>query len=323
MRHTGGLTQIVPNGDQRQHATRRLPVIVYVTTERHRYTCRDLIKAMGGRVTTATYDEMFTRKLLPRATYIFTDMDRLSPWNLEQAARSYRMLIDNGLPALNDPARFLGRYGVLRRLHREGINGFNVYRADSLERPLRWPVFLRAEGDHKAPLSGLIAGQSDLERAIEQAISAGAPISTLLIIEYAAQEVRPGLYRKLSVFRVGERMVAFTCVHDDQWLVKYGKPGIAPFELYEEEYAMVRENPYGEEMRRVFELVGLEYGRVDFGLVDGKPQIYEVNSNPDLKLDPKSNGVEVRDRSNALFKTNFLQAVEALDLDATSAEAES
>lgn len=292
-------------------------MIVFVTTERHRYTHEDVIAATGG-VKSVSYPEMFSHGYLPRAAYVFTDMDRLSPRELEQAARSYRMLRANGLPVYNDPARFLGRYGVLRRLHREGLNDFNAYRADSGEAPSRWPVFLRAEGDHKRPLSGLLADQDELDRALAKAVEEGAPVSTLLIIEYAAEEVRPGLFRKLSVFRVGDRMVGFTCVHDDQWLVKYGKPGIAPPELYEDEYRIVSENPFGEEMLRVFELVGLEYGRVDFGIVAGRPQVYEVNSNPDMKLDPKSFGVELRDRSNALFKEKYLAAIDALDFDPPS-----
>jgi hypothetical protein len=290
-------------------------VIVFVTTERHRYTNRDLLKACAGRVKGGTYEEMFNTEYLPRATYVFTDMDRLSPRELERAARSYRMLKENGLPALNDPSRFLGRYGLLRRLHKEGINRFNAYRVDSFEVPKRWPVFLRAEGDHKRPLSGLINDQAELDATVARLVDEGAPLGTLLIIEYAAEEVRPGLYRKLSVFRVGERMVTFTCVHDDQWLVKYGKPAIAPPELYQDEYDMVANNPFGPEMRRIFDLAGLEYGRVDFGLVEGRPQIYEVNSNPDVKLDPKSTGVTLRDRSNALFKQNYVAAIEALDND--------
>lgn len=288
-------------------------MIVFVSTERHRYTHRGVIEAAGGTVKSASYEEMFNQEFLPRAAYVFTDMDRLSPRHLGQAARSYRMLREKGLPAYNDPARFLGRYGVLRRLHREGVNDFNAYRADSMEKPTRWPVFLRAEGDHKQPLSGLIDGQEELDQAIAKAIDDGAPVSTLLIVEYAAEEVRPGLYRKLSVFRVGERMVGFTCVHDDQWLVKYGKPAIAPPDLYEEEHRFVADNPFGEEMRRIFELVGLDYGRVDFGIVGGRPQIYEINTNPDVRLDPKSTGVALRDQSNRLFKEKYLEAIAGLD----------
>ena len=294
-------------------------MIVFVSTEQHRYTNRDLAKEPGSRVRIATYDELFTFEQLPRAAYVFTDLDRLSDERLEHASKSFRMLRKNGLPVYNDPSRFLGRYGVLRRLHHEGINEFNAYRVDSLEKPARWPVFIRADGDHKRPLSDLLHNQEELDAGIARVIGEGAPISTLLIIEYAAEEVRPGLFRKLSVFRIGEQMVGFICVHDNQWLVKYGKPNIATADMYDDEFRMVRDNPYGEEMRRIFQLIGLEYGRVDFGIVNGRPQIYEINSNPDVKLNPKSFGNEQRDRSNALFKEKYLAAVDTLDRDLKTA----
>lgn len=293
-------------------------MIVFITTARHRYTNKELIKTLAGQVKSATYDELFSYEYLPRATYVFTDMDRLSPKDLEHAARSYRMLKKNGLTALNDPARFLGRFGFLRRLHHDGVNDFNAYRVDSLEQPKRWPVFLRAEGDHKQPLSGLVKDQARLDALIAKFIEEGRPIANLLIVEYAAEEVHPGLYRKLAVFRIGERMVAHTCVHDDQWLVKYGKPGIATPNLYEDELRMIADNPFGAQMHAIFDMVGLEYGRADFGLVGGRPQIYEINSNPDVHLDPKSTGVALRDQSNALFKQQYVAAIEALDVDTAS-----
>ena len=196
------------------------------------------------------------------------------------------------------------------------MNDFDAYSVESLDRPKSWPVFLRLEGDHQRPLSGLLNTPEELDEALRSAVDSGVPRSALIIIEYAAEEVLPGLYRKLSVFRIGERMVGFTCVHDDQWLVKYGKPGIAPVELYEEEHRFVAENPFGEGMRRIFDLLDLDYGRIDFGIVGGRPQIYEINSNPDVKLDPKSNGVEWRDRSNRLFKENYLEAIAGLDPEA-------
>ena len=38
-------------------------------------------------------------RFLPRATWIFTDFDRLSFWELELAARVYRNLIGSGADA--------------------------------------------------------------------------------------------------------------------------------------------------------------------------------------------------------------------------------
>ncbi len=215
--------------------------------------------------------------------------------------------------ALNDPALFLGRYGLLRGLCRAGINDFNAYRVDSAERPSRWPVFLRLEGNHAAPVSGLLRSEQELEDALQRAIDDGAPRSALLIIEYAAEPQESGIYRKLSVFRIGERLLGYTCAHDDNWLVKYGKYGIATPSLYDEEYSLVAQNPYGAAMKLAFDLAGIEYGRVDFGLVGGKPQVYEINSNPHIDLRPRRVPNTRRGESLSLFRSNYIEAMNLID----------
>lgn len=291
-----------------------VPLILIITTGEHAYTHRDLHRQSHLDLDVVSYDKVLKRKRRPyRATYIFTDFDRLPPWRVQQAALLYRSLKNAGVKVLNDPARALGRCGLLRALNRNEINGFDAYRVDSLEAPARWPVFLRLEGDHAAPISGLLHNKAELEQAIERSLEQGAPHNALLIIEYAAEPVRPGLFRKLSVFKVGDRLLGYTCVHDDNWLVKYGQPGIAPLELYDEEYSFVAHNPFAAAVEPAFRLAGIDYGRVDFGLVGGQPQIYEINSNPHVDLDPKTSPVDMRNQSNALFRENYLQAMADID----------
>lgn len=292
-----------------------LNLILIVTTNEHRYTHSSLHREHGLDHRVVTYDEILKRRSPYRATHIFTDLDRLAASRVHEAAILYRQLEQAGIKALNDPARVLGRFGLLRALSRAGINGFDIYRADALEMPRSWPVFLRVDGSHGAPVSGLLNNGEELAEAIEQAIAAGAPKASLLIIEYAAEPERPGLYRKLSVFRVGDRLLGYTCVHDDHWLVKYGTAGIAPAELYEEEFSIVQTNPYAAAILPAFEMAGIDYGRVDFGLVGGRPQVYEINTNPYVNLSsaPKLNAI--RNQSNALFRNNYLEAMAAIDME--------
>ena len=288
-------------------------MILVITTREHGYTHEALRKQRDLDVVVVSYDEILRRKWPYRATHVFTDADRLPAWRVHEAALLYRSLRRGGINALNDPAQMLGRFGLLRALNRAGINQFDVYRADGLEVPRRWPVFLRLEGNHLAPLTGLLHSKEELGDAVEECVRQGAPRSAMLIIEYAAESVRPGIFRKLSVFRVADRLLGYTCVHDDNWLVKYGKPAIAPAELYDEEYSFVRDNPYGPIMRRVFEIAGIDYGRVDFGLVGGQPQVYEVNSNPHLDFRPKPGRAARRDLTMALFRANYVEAMNAID----------
>lgn len=294
-------------------------MILIVTTKPHRYTHEVLEQEPGIDARVITYADLEDPVRWVPATYVFTDLDRLPLWGLRQTALTYRRLRDRGYRVLNDPARALGRFGLLRALNRAGINRFDAYRVDALERPRRWPVFLRVEGDHSAPVSKLLDNQEDLDAAISAAVGNGLPRSPLVIIEYAAEPVRPGLFRRLSVFRVGNRLIGATCAHDDQWLVKYGKPEVVPPELYDDEYRLVAENPFGDVLRRVFDIAGVEYGRADFGLVGGKPQIYEINTNPDLKIRPGASPVPQRNENVALFARNYLAALRAIDTETPAA----
>jgi hypothetical protein len=238
------------------------------------------------RIELLHYDQLFASRALPRAAYVFTDLDRLAPWDLELAARVYRDLAAAGLPVLNDPARARTRFALLRALHQAGVNEFNAYRLDEGLRPARYPVFLRRAAGHGHPSSGLLEDWSAVEREVASALSAGIPESSLLLIEYAAEPVRPGVFRKLALSRIGSRYLPQISVHDHDWLVKYGKIGAATPELYEDEARILRENPFAEPVRRAFEIAGIEYGRADFGLVGGRVQIYEINTNPTLKPGP-------------------------------------
>src|SRR5579872_5048907 len=200
-------------------------LILVITTREHRYTHLSPYWEPALDLDIVSYDQFLARRTPHQATHIFTDMDRLSASRVHEASRAYRNLKRAGMKVLNDPARFLNRFGLLRGLYRAGSNQFNAYRADEFEGPVRWPVFLRLEGDHSAPVSGLLGNSEELGQAIEHAVDEGAPRSALLIIEYAAEPAAPGVYRKLSVFRIGEALLGYTCVHDDNWVVKYGKLG--------------------------------------------------------------------------------------------------
>jgi len=288
-------------------------VIIVVTTNSHRYTHEKLATVEGLDLKVVSYVELREQKPQRPATYIFTDIDRLAPDLLLHMSKIYRQLRDEGHRVLNDPVRTLGRFGLLRALNRAGINDFDCYRADELSTPKRWPVFLRVEGNHGEPLSGLLENEKQLKDAVDESRDGGTPIKDLLIIEYLAEPVRPGVFRKLSVFKLGERLIGFPSVHEDNWLVKYGAPGLADETLYEEDYGFVADNPFLPLMSRVFGIAGVDYGRVDFGLVDGRPQIYEINTNPDVKLRPQRNPNARRNETIDLFREKYLDAMQALD----------
>ncbi|MEX1107668.1 MAG: hypothetical protein WEC00_02035 [Dongiaceae bacterium] len=288
-------------------------MIIFLVSPNLEYTHRAVVgldPALQVRV--VSYRDLLLFTTTPRATYIFTDFDRLSLAHWHRVAMAYRAMKAAGLRVFNDPAKAPSRYGLLRRLYEAGINDFNAYRVEERIRPSRWPVFLRNEGGHDRPLTDLVQDWDTLQRAIDAAIEAGKPAATLLIVEYCAEPLVGNLYRKLSSFQIGPRTLASTAVHEDSWLVKYGKKGIAGPALYEDELRIIRENPYKETLATTFRLADTEYGRADFGIVGGRPQIYEINTNPEIKFGG-GHPSPFRVESSKLNKQNMIDAWRAID----------
>jgi hypothetical protein len=260
-------------------------MIRFVMTRGHAYVLEHLRRdPRVPRLEVVPYDRLIRARSAPRCVHVFTDFDRLGAWDLELAAAVHRCLAQAGVPVLNDPARVKTRFALLRALHEAGINDFNAYRLDEGIWPVRYPVFLRRAAGHRAPVSDLLEGRDALERAIERALEAGVPASSLLVVEYAGEPVAHGRFRKLAMHRVGERLVQQLSANDAGWLVKYGKRGFAPPEFYREELGWMRRSPFADALWRAFEVAGIEWGRADFGLLGGRVQVFEINTNPHVPL---------------------------------------
>lgn len=275
-------------------------MITMLATSSHTYTHEPLKGNGRFEFRMLSYTRAFRSDRLPRGTYVFSDLDRLSYWELELAARMYRTLKEAGVKVLNDPARLRQRHALLRALHHIGFNRFGAWHADDPGRPARYPVFLRTQSAHRGPLSDLLHDEDEVAVAVEDALTQGVPMRELMLAEYCAQPIRDNLFRKLAVFRVGDRMVSTLCVHENHWAAKYGELGAATQELYDDEYDIVAGNRYGEALRPAFEAGCVDYGRADFALVDGRPQVYEINTNP--MLDPlDEHPFPIRLETDALF----------------------
>lgn len=280
------------------------------------HTHQDVRAALGAsQVTLRSYDWLLNTIRLPRGTYIFTDRDRLAPWELRVFADLCRHInqAGPGYRAINDPARMANRFTMLRSLYKAGLNDFNAYLPTELLEPQRWPVFIRREFNHGYPLSELLEDQAALDQAIEKLIAEGEPLDGLLITEYCAEPLEPDLYRKLSAYRIGDEVLFYNCVHDRNWLVKYGTKNCATDAMYQDEQNMILNNAFEAEIRQAFDLAGIDYGRVDFGLVDGRVQVYEINTNPDTNAPSSSHPNPTRSKNMQLGWDKYLQALQQVD----------
>ena len=256
------------------------------------------------------YDEALAAEALPAGTYIFTDIDLLATSAKIEAARLYRRLAEGGCPVFNDPARVRTRYGLLRSLHRRGLNPNNVFRADEPLEAARFPLFIRiVDGHMMLPLSDVIVDSASLDRAIEAAVEMGVPLECILVVEYAAEPIRPGLFRKLSVFRIGDRFLPHPSVHDVTWHTKLGRRDSATPELYADELKMMRDNRYADRLRPHFEVSNINYGRIDFGEIGDGLCVYEINMNPLINIAASTHPSAARNETIGIWADSLREAL--------------
>jgi hypothetical protein len=290
-------------------------MIRFLQSRGHSYTVKSVTKAQNApRISVMNYDALIRGRRLPFATYLFTDLDRLGFWDLEHVSHLYLEMKSAGLRVLNNPAIVRSRYPLLRALRAAGLNDFNVYRVDELDSIEHYPVFVRKVHGHREPLSDLLQTKTELLRVIDSAIAGGTPRENLLIIEFAAEPVRTGVFRKLSAFRIGDTIIPHISVHDTVWLVKYGRKFDNIEDLYQEEHALLQNNPYAEHLKKVFDIAGIEYGRADFGIYRGRVQVYEINTNPHVAPECEHPSA-TRVASMKLSWEKYLAGLRAVDSD--------
>ncbi|GAA6143069.1 hypothetical protein [Hydrogenophaga sp. 5NK40-0174] len=260
--------------------------VVVLTTEDHAYTMDKWPERMaehGIRFSALSWEHALTTDKLPKATYVLTDFDRLSFSEMEAATHLYQWLKAEGLPVLNDPGRFLPRAAFLKTLHSQGINSFNCVLPSQGEKPCRYPVFLRTLASHRGVLTELLHDSNQCDDALADAMQKGFPISDLGFIEYAAAPVpETGHFQKLSAYRLGPHIVRANTINDTHWMAKTGISGLASDAQYEEENREMTNYPLHDFVMDVFERTGTDFGRMDFGRVNGRYEVYEINTNPYL-----------------------------------------
>jgi hypothetical protein len=258
--------------------------LIYVSTADHRYTFRAVRKQLRAQAVDAqilSYERLFCGRFTPAATYIFTDFDRLSASELEAATLVRDRIVAAGSRVINDPRNFLPRDALLRRLHQSGINRFACFAPAHGEWPGRFPVFLRTIAAHRGVLGDLLHDSASAKAALAHALAAGHPISDLMLVEYAAEpQPETGTFQKHAAFRVGTHIIRANTVNDTSWAAKTGVRHGASDAQYRAERAEMDAYPHTAFVEAVFDLAGMEFGRIDFGIVAGRPQAYEINTNP-------------------------------------------
>jgi hypothetical protein len=300
-------------------------MITYFSTERFSRTITKLIReadgALGRTIRSLSYEELLFERAGPVGHAIFTDFDRLSRYELETVATYVSALrrVAPGARILNDPVRALERTPLLAKLHHEGINAFAVTRVDTGERPRAYPVFIRAEDGYGGPDTEPLADEAAYDAALRELQAKGKPLKGRIAIGFAAEKGPDGLYRKYGAFNIGGTIIPQHLMRSEGWVVKRSIPESSPAHgttrdlgaaAAEAELAFVRDNPHREVLLKAFEAGGIEFGRADYAIVDGRVQIYEINTNPAF---PRLKITDNRSERRALTRERLLSAFRAID----------
>ncbi|MFT8247048.1 hypothetical protein [Roseomonas sp. BN140053] len=291
-------------------------MIVFLTTRQHSYTVASLCDRSFGTptpvVASLPYEDALLAPELPEASFIFADVERLSPWERLLAGDLHRALRAAGCRCLNDPARLATRYPLLRRLHEAGRNPFRAWRLEEGTPRPAFPVFLRNEADHGRPLSALLHTPAELAAAVAGLAASGVSPAGVIAVEYCAEPIRPGVWRKFGSFRIGEAVSTDHAIVETDWFVKFGTMGLADDAMTEAEHAAVAGNLHAVAVGPAFELAGIEYGRADHAAVGGRTVVYEINTNPFIGpvLEQR---MPLRNETLAISRGRFAAGLAAID----------
>ncbi|MEM8590153.1 MAG: hypothetical protein AAGG65_19005 [Pseudomonadota bacterium] len=292
-------------------------MIIYVAKGRYlatlgAYLTSHHAESIGKRIHLLSYRALFAAKRLPVATYIFTDHDRLTAaeceraWGVCQALQAGSPLVR----ILNHPARVMLRLEMLRALHRDGINSFQAYPLIGAERPTEFPVFLRSEGEHGGERSELIDNAEDLAAEIPKYLRRRRYKRGYgsVIVGFVDSKDAQGRALKYSAFRVGDHIIPRHRFLGRTWFVR------GPDHLDEDtagaELAWLGAFAEADQVHRIFDIAGIDYGRLDFAIIDGRVQAFEINTNPQTigaRQDP------LRQKADDFFGPRFTGALAELD----------
>ncbi|HUP20762.1 MAG TPA: hypothetical protein VM778_12545, partial [Gemmatimonadota bacterium] len=300
-------------------------MIHYLVRAPHERGIREYLQLWGlplaERFEVIHYESLPDRDRLEPGTWILAGLDQLGPAMLRLVVEIHRRLEDDPtFRFLNHPTRTLRRFDLLGELHRRGLNEFRAIRATADLRDLRFPVFLRSAVAHDGAISPLLRSIAAVEQAIGRALVRGRRLEDLLVVEFCDTSDGEGTFRKYGAYIVADRFAPRHVVRGTAWMLKLGHSNVSRESVMEErEYIL--SNPHREQLEEIVRIAGVGYGRIDYGLLNGRVQTWEINLNPVIGrgLRPPSGVVPdelrvFRDQQKRPFYDLLQAGFEAVDL---------
>lgn len=302
-------------------------MIHFIVPAAHDRMVREYLEFWGRdvapRMRVLHVESLPSRTQFARGVYVLAALDQLTPPMAAFVRALHTALAaQEGVRFLNHPTRSLQRFALLEELNRRGCNEFRAVPATADLRSLRYPVFVRDESAHDGALSPLLSSPAAVQGAIGKAILQGRSARHLLVVEFCDTADRDGYYRKYSSFIVGDRILPRMFNYSRSWMLKFQGSEFSR-SMVEEERDYVLGNPHAAALREVFGIAGVQYGRIDYAMKDGRLQTWEINLNPTIGrgLRPSSGNIPaeldaIRKPLKEHFYRGFREAWEAVDVDA-------
>ncbi len=260
-------------------------MLTYLTTKEGAGSLKRVVQRYDAEFGTWAEERLYSSLAslcqVPRGLWVFCDAQRMGPEQRALASRIYAVLKaeGSGVRLLNDPGKVLSRYEQLRAFREHGINGFAAYRLAEWEGRARFPVFVRIEKDHDGPRTPLLHTADELREALAFMAMRGFEPESLIVVEFSDSADSSGRFIKYGTFRVGDRIIARHAIPSFDWNTKISNAQYdAAMLQLEQDY--IEGNPHADLLMPIFELAGIEYGRIDYAYLDGRISAWEINDNP-------------------------------------------
>ena len=278
---------------------------------------------VASRFSILHYEDLAQRTSLPSGCYVLAALDQLTPQALHMVESVETQLRAAGpsVRVLNSASRTLHRLDVLELLRREGLNRHRAVRATADLTRLCFPVFVREEHRHSGSLSGLLRTPATLTVELARLLMRGFRLADLLVVEFCDTADEHGVYRKYAAHMIAGEIVPQFVASGTDWMLKYSVQDTTPEQLLEER-AWVLGNPHEDQIRRIFELAGVEYGRIDYSMKDDRLVTWEINLNATLgRYGPLPPDLDrIRSVRREHFCRRFESAFRAVDTAGSSQE---
>jgi len=261
-------------------------MIYFITTSKHTYTIQTFLDEWApeieGFIKIMTYDELIHQTTFQKGAYFFTDIERLPTHIRFLSDQIWQKMAEcKSIQLYNRPERSMRRYELLTTLYSKGKNKFQIRRLNDDFSKIRFPVFLRGENDHWGTISELIYNTQELKKILKEAIQKSKKINELLVVEFLDVSKQINIYKKYSAYRVGSAIIPRHIVFSDNWQAKK-YPSLINEEYMEEEKSYLNSNPHKKELEEIFKIANINYGRIDYSILNGEIQIWEINTNPNI-----------------------------------------